>query len=215
MSGHSALLGLYVPGSGWLHRWGVGWKYALVLVLTLPPLVVGTWWATTAALVLAVLLLATAGIGPATSLRIGLLLAVLLVGVAALHLLLGRPEVAVVQSGNILVAVLGARLLTLTTSTPLLVDALVTGLRPLAFLGLDPRRTALAVALMLRSLPYLLDAVGDARDAARARGLERNPVRLMTPVVVGAVAYAERTGEALQARGLGDSPPPPEAGDPH
>ena len=46
----------------------------------------------------------------------------------------------------------------------------------------------------------------EARDAARCRGLGGNPARLLTPVVLGAVAYAERTAEALQARGLGERP---------
>ena len=47
-----------------------------------------------------------------------------------------------------------------------------------------------------------IKAAQDARDAARARGKDRNPALLLTPAVVGAVAYAERTGEALHARGL-------------
>ena len=55
---------------------------------------------------------------------------------------------------------------------------------------------------MIRSVPYLIGSIDDARDAARARGRDRNPALLLTPVVVGAVAYAERTGEALHARGL-------------
>ena len=55
---------------------------------------------------------------------------------------------------------------------------------------------------MVRSIPYLIGSVGDARDAARARGRSRNPALLLTPVVLGAVSYAQRTGEALHARGL-------------
>ena len=71
-----------------------------------------------------------------------------------------------------------------------------TALTPLRLVRLDPAHAALAVALMIRSIPYLMGSVDDARDAARARGLERNPARLLTPVVLGAVGYAERTGEA-------------------
>ena len=63
-------------------------------------------------------------------------------------------------------------------------------------------RVHLTIALMIRSIPFLAGAVQDARDAARARGKDRNPALLLTPAVVGAVAYAERTGEALHARGL-------------
>ena len=55
---------------------------------------------------------------------------------------------------------------------------------------------------MIRSIPFLAGAVQDARDAAWARGRSRNPAALLTPAVVGSVAYAQRTGEALEARGL-------------
>ena len=92
--------------------------------------------------------------------------------------------------------------------TPVLLDALTTGLRPLRLVRLNPDAAALAVALMIRSIPFLAGSVADARDAARARGVDRNPALLLTPAVVGAVAYAQRTGEALHARGLpGDALP--------
>ena len=40
--------------------------------------------------------------------------------------------------------------------------------------------------------------------AARARGLDRNLRAYATPLVLRMVAHARHTGEALQARGLGD-----------
>ncbi|HET7414781.1 MAG TPA: hypothetical protein VFI97_03695, partial [Arthrobacter sp.] len=48
----------------------------------------------------------------------------------------------------------------------------------------------------------------DVRDAAKARGLERNPRALLVPVVINAVAYAKQTGDALAARGLGEKAVP-------
>jgi biotin transport system permease protein len=87
---------------------------------------------------------------------------------------------------------------------PVLLDAVVAAARPLRWVGLSPERFGLAVSVMLRSVPYLAGAFGDVRDAARARGLERNPMAHLTPVVVRAVGYAQATGDALAARGLGD-----------
>jgi len=123
---------------------------------------------------------------------------------AFFHLMTLDPVAAFVRPGNLLVAILAARMLTLTTGTPDLLDALVWVMRPLRLLGINPDQVALAVALMIRSIPYLLGSVDDARMAARARGLERNPARLLTPVMINAVAYAERSGEALVARGIGE-----------
>ena len=42
-----------------------------------------------------------------------------------------------------------------------------------------------------------------------ARGLERNPRALTVPVVIRAVAYAQQTGDALAARGIGEAADPP------
>ena len=64
-----------------------------------------------------------------------------------------HPSAAIMRPGNILVAVLAARLLTLTTSMPVLMDALATALTPLRLVRLDPAQAALAVALMIRSIP--------------------------------------------------------------
>lgn len=204
MNAHASLLGIYEPGDGWLFRTPVGVKYLLLIAVTVPPLIAGTWWVTVAALAVVLLLLATAGVRPRRALRIGWVLWSLLVVMAAYHLVAQNPAGAVVQSGNILVAVLAARMLTLTSSTPDLMDALTRALGPLRLVKGNPATVSLAVALMVRSVPYLIGSIDQARDATKARGRDRNPALLATPVVLGTVLYAERTGEALHARGLPD-----------
>lgn len=202
MNAHASLFGIYEPGDGWLFRIPVGWKYLLLLAIAVPPLIAWAWWATLAALVVAVGCLLTSGIGPRRIFALGWYLWVLLAVMAVYQVTSTLFEAAFVAPGNVLAAVLASRMLTLTTSTPVLLDALSTGLRPLRLIGVNPDSVSLMVALMLRSIPYLAGSLQDARDAARARGSERNPVFLLTPAVVGAVAYAQRTGEALHARGL-------------
>lgn len=207
MNTHTSVFGIFEPGPGWLYRLPVGWKYLLVLALSIPTLVVAQWWFTLATLVAVLLLAATSGLGPRRMLRVGWMLWAVLGVLLVFHLVTLQPGAAVMRPGNILAAVLAARLLTLTTSLPVLMDALAAALTPLRLVRLDPAQAALAVALMIRSIPFLMGTVDDARDAANARGLGRSPARLLTPVMLGAVAYAERTGEALQARGIGDTLP--------
>ncbi len=206
MNAHANVLGFHEPGDGWLFRLPVGLKYLLMLAVVFPPLMVVRVPVTLVALLLVLLFLATSGIRPGRALRLGWMMWGILAMLALFHLVTLAPMSAVVRPGNLLVAILGARMLTLTTPTPELMDALVRVLRPLRPLGVNPDQIALAVALMIRSIPYLLGTVDDARMAARARGLERNPARLLMPVVIGAVAYAERSGEALAARGIGERP---------
>lgn len=197
------LFGRYRPGDSVWHRMGVGWKYLAVLLLLVPALLVQRPWMTGAMLVLAAGVLFTTG-GGVRTLRVPWALLLLLVVVGGYQLLTGRPDLAVVVAGNLLLAVWSSRLLIDTTPGTVLVDALIAAFRPFRVLGLDPERAGLAVAVMLRSVPVLLGAFRDVRDAARARGLERNLLVNVAPVVVQAVAYAQATGDALTARGLGE-----------
>ncbi len=204
MNAHTTLFGTFEPGDGWLFRIPVGWKYALMLGIALPPLLIWEWWATLAALVTAAACLLSSGVPPRRAFSLGWYLWALLGAMAIYQAVSTLFEAAFVSPGNVLAAVLASRILTLTTSTPDLMDALSTGLRPIRWVGGNPDSVALVIALMLRSIPYLAGALQDARDAARARGSDRNPVLLLSPAVVGSVAYAQRTGEALHARGLPD-----------
>jgi biotin transport system permease protein len=193
-----------VPGTSFFHRLGTGPKYLVMLALTLPAFLAGRLWLSVALLALCLGLLATCRVGLryAWGLPRGLwLLVALLFGY---HLLSGNWPLGVLTCTNLLVAVYASRLVTLTTPGAELVDALVRALRPLRVLGVNPDRVGLAIAVMLRSVPVILDSFGEVRQAAQARGRERNLFALVAPVVVRAVGHAQAMGAALAARGLGD-----------
>lgn len=199
------LFGLYLPGESWLHRLGAGWKYLLLLVLTVPVLAISQPWLSLAALALTLTLLASARLRLSGAWALPLGLWIVAAMLAGYQLLVGRPGTAIVVAANLMTAVYASRLLTLTTPGAVLVDALVSGLRPLRHLGINPELVGLAVAVMVGSVPLLIDSFGQVRQAARARGRERNLFALVTPVVVRAVGHAQATGAALAARGLGES----------
>ena len=99
---------------------------------------------------------------------------------------------------------LAALSLTATTSVNEMVDALSRWARPLRFVGVDPDRVALTVALTIGALPGTIAIARETRDAARARGLDRNPRAYLSPFVIRVVARAHESGDALHARGIGD-----------
>lgn len=202
MRSTDALFGSYRPGGSLWHRAGVGWKYLVVLVLTLPALIVQQPWLTAGALAVTVLCLLTTGAPVRATLGVPWALVGLLVVLAAFQVLIGQPALALVVPGNVLLAVLASRLLIVTTRASLLIDALVGAAGRIPFV--DGERFGLSVGIMLRSVPFLTGAFYDVRDAARARGLERHWIARLTPVVVRAVGFAQSTGDALAARGLGE-----------
>lgn len=204
MNAHHRLFGLYAPGTSWLHRLPVGAKFALMVVVSVVPLAVRELWLSAALLaVTAGLLLATRidwrrcfALAPTIWVMAGLLL--------GYQLIWGTWDAGLMLVANLVLCLYAARLLTLTTPAPVLLDALVVAARPVRLVGGSPERVGLAAALMIRSIPFLFGSFSDVRAAARARGLERRLLAQLTPVVVGAVAYARATGEALAARGLGE-----------
>ena len=113
-------------------------------------------------------------------------------------------ERAVEVTADLLSLVLLATVLTVTTPIDEVLDAITRGLGPLRRVGVDPDRVGLAFALMIRAVPTTLDLARQTGDAARARGLERDPRARLVPLVIRSVAHARATGEALDARGIGD-----------
>ncbi|MDR1767821.1 MAG: energy-coupling factor transporter transmembrane protein EcfT [Propionibacteriaceae bacterium] len=200
----NGLFSLYAPGDSVFHRLPVGWKYLIMFAATFVGLLLRNPWVSLGVLAAVTLALTACGVGlrhalglpPAVWLTAGFLL--------AYQIAVGAWATGVVVACNLVGALYASRILTATTPGPVLVDALVAAARPLRFVGADPERIGLAVMLMARSLPMMWDAFGQVRDAARARGRERNYFALVAPVVVRAVGYAQATGEALMARGLGE-----------
>ncbi|GIG35636.1 energy-coupling factor transporter transmembrane component T family protein [Cellulomonas pakistanensis] len=112
------------------------------------------------------------------------------------------PAVEVVA--DLLTLVLAAAVVTATTPADRLLDALARAARPLRRVGVPPDLVALAVALVLRTVPEIARTVHEVRDAARARGAERDPRVWLTPAVLRLVGRARDLGEALAARGIVD-----------
>lgn len=198
------LFGLYVPGDSVFHRLGAGPKYLILIALTLPAAILRDWRLGLACLAVALGLLAVCRIGLVRAWRLPGLVWVVVAMLLGYHLLAETPGRGVSAAAVFLTAIYLSRLLTSTTPGGALVDALITGIRPLRIVGVSPERTGLAIAVMLRSIPVLLDTFGQVRQAAMARGRERNWFALVTPVVIRAVGHAQATGAALAARGLGE-----------
>jgi biotin transport system permease protein len=198
---------MYRPGTSWLHRLPAGAKllglFALGLALALVPGRFG-WLAGTTALLLVVAVAASARLDLPTTVRA--LRGVLLVALAAAAYQWWRSgwEQALGVLTTLGALLLAGLVVTMTTPMEAIVDVVVRGSRPLARLGVKPEWVGLAVALTLRGIPALLAVAVEARDAARARGEERNPRAVLVPTVLRAVGRARRTGEALAARGLTD-----------
>jgi biotin transport system permease protein len=196
--------GLYRAGTSPLHRAPAGTKLALLAVLTTALVLARSPVAVGAAAVVCLAGYAVAGWTPLVALGQVRPLRWLLLVLVPFQLWTGGWRAAVVVTGTLLVAVAAACLVTMTTRVADLLDTLVRLVTPLRLLGVDPERAGLALALAVRSVPVIGAAAREVADARRARGLERSVRALAVPLVVRTVRHAERTGDALAARGFDD-----------
>ncbi|MFJ4284186.1 energy-coupling factor transporter transmembrane component T family protein [Paenarthrobacter nicotinovorans] len=205
MRGHGFLLANHVPGNSLLHRAPLWLKFLVVLACGTASFLIVDWAVSLAAFVLMSLLFLLSGAGIKRLLRTLWTVAPILLAIGLFQWWqLGGPTAARIVL-NVLVCVVAASLLTVTTPVQELLDGVVSLATPFRRFGADPERFALTIAVVLRSIPFIAGAFADVRDSARARGLERNPRALVLPVFITTVAYARQTGDALAARGLGEA----------
>ena len=198
------MIGLYVPGGSPVHSAPAGAKLAALAVLLAVLAAVPGPWPIAAAAVLLVAGAAASGVGGRAVLAQIRPLLWVLVPVTALQAWLAGPGAAVRTASALLLAVAAAGLVTLTTRTESLLEALVGVLRPLRRVRVDPDRVALVLALAVRSVPVLVELATQVRQARSARGAERSVRAFAVPFVIRALRHADRLGEALAARGVED-----------
>lgn len=210
MRGQAFLVAGYVPGTSVIHRLSLGIKALLLFTIAVlclaSPLVSTRVGVLTTTLTLVVVVVGhfLAGLSWQRMWRAVRMMLIFLVLIMGYQWWQHGPWVAWSVIAAILATVLASNILTASTPVDELLDGLAALVMPLKRFGADPERFSLTVALMLRSIPFVIGAFADVRDAARARGLERNLLARSLPVVIATVGYARATGDALAARGLGE-----------
>lgn len=194
---------LYRHGKSLIHRMPAGLKVlAFTLIALAIALSAGSGWALPVAGVLAVCLYLLAGLGVGTLLRQILAVRWVIVVMLLTQVLFLPVLVAVTNTGRVLVVIVLAALITLTTRIPALLDATERALAPLRRFGVNPASIGLLLALTITAIPVITGFAAAIRDAQRARGA---PVRLRTfavPLLVMSLKHSDDLADALTARGI-------------
>lgn len=199
------MIGMYMAGHSPVHRAPAALKLLLLLLTgAASAVLLSQPWHVAAALTCVLLCYRLAQLdwrSPVNQLRP---LLWLLACVTVVHTLASGWARAIVVVGTIIVLVLLAGLVTVTTRTSALIDVVVATAKPLRRLGADPERLGLLLALGIRSVPVVIDLATEVRDAQRARGLTTDPRAFAVPLVVRSLRHADTLSEALVARGVDD-----------
>ena len=176
------MLTLTSPVETWAHRWPAGLKLALLCLWTAVLFQIRdpVWLGGTALALLAVIA-SCGGTFVKASLRLlwPLWPFVLIVGLWHLWLrdLSGGATILIRMAATIA----AANLVTMTTRLSDMIAVITRLTAPLARIGLRPATLALAIALMIRFIPVMVQRMTQIRDAFRARSTGRAGWRVLTP----------------------------------
>ena len=191
---------LYSEQRTWLHEFSAGLKLLCLailgsgLFLTSHLLVLGLATGASCALFLSL----GAARQPVNKLMKMVLLSVLLV--ALFHILLGQTAQGLLSACRLFSASLLGISLTLTTHSHDLQQVFERLLQPLRHFGLQPQRTALQFALMLRFAEHFFVQWKRLDEAHRVRCGRAGGLRILTPLLIQMLLSARRVADALQTR---------------
>lgn len=196
------VLGVYRPGNTLLHRLPPGTKFvAMAVAILVMSLTVRTLPTLGIATLVVSAIFALGGIGPREAWKqLRPLLWMLFIFV--FQVIFTDWRRAVVICGVLALSVALATVVTLTTRTTDMLDAIVRGLSPLRHVGVRTDLIAVALALTIRAIPLMVEVVREVDEARKARGLRPGPRILVAPVVLAALRTADGFADTLTARGL-------------
>ena len=197
------MIALYRPGTSILHRMPAGVKIIAFGVMAIVVSILGT----TAlglglAAALTICLYVIGGFGPSEILRQALVIKWMIAVMLLTQLIFLPPGTALTNTGRVVVVVVLAALLTLTTRVPAVLDSVERGLAPIRHVGGNPAAIALVLALTITAIPVIGGFARDIREAQRARGVRVGPHTAVVPLLVLSLKHADELAEALAARGV-------------
>ncbi|MEP4766516.1 MAG: energy-coupling factor transporter transmembrane protein EcfT [Roseibium sp.] len=195
------MISIYLQGTSWAHRLPAGVKLVGVALGSVLLFRADAVW---------IFLLCLTGVfGCYASLgreglaRLKLLrgLSVFLLAILFLHWLSGTLWEGGIVVLRLVVMILAANFVSITTRMDDMLDTVLPLFRPLKWIGLSQRKPAIGVTLVLRFAPHLLEVFSMLQEAYQARTGKRTSWRLMAPFALQSLRMSENVAEALIARG--------------
>jgi biotin transport system permease protein len=184
-----------------LHRSPAGVKLAVLMLAGAGLMWVRDWTILLLVLTVVLVLLYQSGVG-VQQLWLQLKTLSWLVLVLVLFTAIAQSPLVALEVGlRICALLLGALLVSMTTSIARMMEVLIWLLQPLQKLGwVNSERVALVFGLTLRLIPELSVQWQEIREAQAARGLSANPFTMGVPMLLRTLRRAQDIADALDAR---------------
>lgn len=193
----------YLARDTFLHRISAGTKLISLACISVAFAFVSSLWVPIAMLAVILAIYGLCGKEALRRLAAMRMLLLFLLAVGAIQTFSVGWQAGLSSIVRLLAMILLADLVTLSTTMQEMMAALMPVLKPFRRWGVDPHRVSLAVALVLRFIPYLLANWRERDEAYRARTGKGGGWRIVAPFVVETMHLADRVAETLDARGFG------------
>lgn len=191
----------YFPGNSWLHRLSAGLKLAILMLAGGGLMWIHHWPVLLVSLLGVCILVQQSGVGIQKLWSHLRALSWLLLALILFTGFVQTPEAALEVGLRMSALLLGALLVTMTTSIIQMMEVLIWLLKPLHIRGwINSERVALVFGLTLRLIPELSLQWREIREAQVARGLKPSPFTMGVPMLLRTLRRAQEIAEALDAR---------------
>lgn len=195
------MISLTSPVETWAHRIPAGAKLLALSIATLALFLLEPFMIAVATLAVAVLYLSAGLTFAAQGLRHLRMLWPFLLLIAVWHGATGQAQAGAAIALRLLAALALANFVTMTTRLTDMIAIMTWLLAPLRRLGLSTRAVELAIAMVLRFTPMLVENGQRLAMSWRARSRRRPGWRIVMPMAALALDDADHVAEALRARG--------------
>lgn len=200
------MLSLYVPGGSFIHRVPAAVKLSILLIGSAALFMVSSIPVHAAELVLIAGLFHAARLPWRDTFRQLRTVLIFLVPIFLFHVFITDWMLGLETVLRILVLLLLAVLVTLTTRPTEMIDVLEAAIRPLRHVGINPSKTSMMLSMVIRFIPMMMREAQEILEAQRARGLDRNAIALLMPLLIKTLKMADDLSEAIEARGYDPEP---------
>ena len=201
------MIGGYLFPPTWLHGVPAGVKLLGLAIVATVFLALSAWWVFTLALAISLALYISLGAQALSRFRAFKPLLALLALIYLLQWYVAGHEQAFVSVVRLLLMVVLADIVTMTTPLQAMLDALQPLFRFLEPVGANSHKLSLAVALVIRFIPVLFDLWARRSEAWRARSSRRVPPNQIGLFIATVLTMADHIAEALDSRGYGRTKP--------
>lgn len=195
------MLSLYVPGDSFVHRLPAGAKLLILVVGSTLLFLLSSIPAHAVELVVICALFQIARLPWRDTLRQLRTALIFMVPIFLFHVYLTTWVLGLETVLRILVLLLLAILVTLTTKLSDMIDILERVMRPLHYVGISPAKVSMMLSMVIRFIPMMMREAQEILEAQRARGLEKNVIALLMPLLIKTLKMADDLSDAIEARG--------------